>query len=90
MLGKKLLFGSLFLSAGLLAPMAVVTHGAQQITVRFYDRDHKDYHNWDDREEHSYSTFRGEHPDYDSHFAKARRKQQREYWKWRHEHPDRD
>jgi hypothetical protein len=91
MISKKLILGSLFLSGALMAPMAIVANAAPQgISVRFYDRDHKDYHNWDDREEHSYGIFRSEHPDYDSHFAKAKRKQQREYWKWRHEHPDHD
>ena len=88
---KRLFVSSLFLTAGLIAPMAITANAAQQsVSVRVYDRDHKDYHNWDDREVHSYSVFRGEHPKYNVTFSKAKRNQQREYWNWRHDHPDHD
>jgi hypothetical protein len=88
---KKLFASSLFLTAGLIAPMAITANAApQKVSVRVYDRDHKDYHNWDDREVHSYSLFRGEHPKYNVTFSKTKRNQQREYWSWRHEHPDHD
>jgi hypothetical protein len=88
---KKLLLSSIFLGAALIAPMALVANAAPQaISVRVYDRDHKDYHNWDDREEHSYQTFRVEHPKYQVKFTKTKRNQQKEYWTWRHSHPDHD
>jgi hypothetical protein len=88
---KSLLISSLFLSAALVAPLAIRANAApQHVSVRVYDRDHRDYHNWDDREVHSYQLFRGEHPKYNVTFNKTNRRQQREYWNWRHSHPDRD
>jgi hypothetical protein len=91
MQSKKLFLSSVFLGAALIAPMAIVANAAPQgISVRVYDRDHKDYHNWDDRENRSYGTFRTEHPKYNAQYRKANRRQQSEYWTWRHEHPDHD
>jgi hypothetical protein len=91
---KRLFLSSIFLGAALIAPMAITVNAAapQAISVRVYDRDHRDYHNWDDREEHSYVRFRQEHPRhrYSVTFSKTRRGEQREYWNWRHSHPDRD
>ena len=91
MQNRKLLLGSLFLGAALIAPMAIRTNAAPQgVTLRVYDRDHKDYHNWDDREVHSYGIYRADHPKYNVRFTKNNRARQREYWTWRHEHPDHD
>ena len=53
---------------------------------RYYDRDHKDYHNWDDREASAYRTWQQERNE-NSEFSKLKRKEWSEYWKWRHEHP---
>ena len=55
-----------------------------------YDRDHKDYHKWDDREDRAWRRWLKETHREDHEFAKAKRREQSEYWKWRHEHPDRD
>jgi hypothetical protein len=88
---KKLFLSSLFMGAALIAPMAITVSAAPQaISVRVYDRNHKDYHNWDDREERSYQTFRVEHPKYQVTYSKAKHSQQNEYWTWRHAHPDHD
>ena len=91
MLRKRLFLSSVFLTAAMIAPMAISANAApQSVSVRVYDRNHKDYHNWDDREDRSYTLFRGEHPKYGVTYRKAKHKQQREYWTWRHEHPDHD
>ena len=89
---KSLLISSLFLTAALIAPAAIRANAApQSISIRrVYDRDHKDYHNWDDREVHSYELFRGDHPKYNVTFSKTNRRERRAYWNWRHEHPDHD
>jgi hypothetical protein len=88
---KSLLISSLFLTAALVAPAAITANAApQSVSIRVYDRDHKDYHNWDDRESRSYETFRGDHPKYNATFSKTHRSEQRTYWHWRHEHPDHD
>jgi hypothetical protein len=88
---KKLFLSSLFLGAALIAPMAITANAAPQgISVRVYDSKHKDYHNWDDREERSYKTFHEAHPKYNVTYSKAKPSQQNEYWSWRHAHPDHD
>jgi hypothetical protein len=56
---------------------------------RYYDREYKDYHNWDDREASAYRNWRQERNE-NRDFSKLKRKEQSEYWKWRHEHPDND
>jgi hypothetical protein len=53
-------FSLLLLGAALVAP-AVLIAGPQpqegSVQVRIYDRDHRDYHNWDDREDLSFMLF---------------------------------
>jgi proteasome lid subunit RPN8/RPN11 len=81
---------TLFLAAALATPVAILAAEPQNasLQVRVYDRDHKDYHNWDDNEARSYTTFRADHPKYNATFTKTNRKQQSDYWGWRHSHPD--
>jgi len=85
---------SLFLTAALAAPVAIMAMPVPQVGVQLkvYDRKHKDYHNWDDNEDHAYTQFR-ESPSrksYDVTFSKTTPKQQDSYWKWRHSNPDKD
>jgi hypothetical protein len=88
---KSLLLSSFLLTVALVAPAAIRANPApQSVSVRVYDRDHRDYHNWDDREDHSYTLFRGDHPKYHVRFSKTNRRERRAYWNWRHEHPDHD
>jgi hypothetical protein len=57
---------------------------------RYYDRQHRDYHHWDDNEDRSYRVYLGErHRDYRP-FAEVRESDRRAYWSWRHRHPDHD
>ena len=87
----------LFLSAALTAPVAIITSAATQDDhrdekkqARVYDRQHKDYHNWDDNEDRSYRQYLGErHKDYRP-FAETKPREQTTYWNWRHSHPDHD
>jgi hypothetical protein len=54
MRSTHLYIGSFFLAAALAAPVAMVAAPAPNdagVQVRVYDRDHRDYHNWDDRED---------------------------------------
>jgi len=85
----------LFLGAALIATLAIVTSAATQDDhrddkkqARVYDRAHKDYHNWDDKEDSAYRTYLGEqHQDY-REYSKQSHSQQNKYWNWRHSHPD--
>ena len=88
----------IFLGAALTAPLALTAGAAQEVSVRvgdgdhvrYYDRDHRDYHEWNDREDRSYRAYLGErHRDYREFHHNNRRTQQK-YWRWRHEHPDHD
>ncbi len=58
---------------------------------RYYDRERKEYHNWDAREDSAYRRWMKDerHAKYRP-FEKLKAKEQREYWNWRHEHPDND
>ena len=89
--GYRYLLGGFILTAALVAPAARnAAAKPQEVGVRYYDRDHRDYHNWDDREDRSYRVYLGErHREYHP-FAEIRVGDQRAYWKWRHNHPDHD
>ena len=83
---------TLFLTAALGAPVAIAAAPAPQasVQVRVYDRNHKDYHNWDDHENQSWGLYLSQNHKKSHEFAKANRKEQSEYWNYRHSHPDRD
>jgi len=60
------------------------------LQLRVYDRNHRDYHNWDDREDRAYRNYLAEqHRPYRA-YAKQHRNDQKHYWDWRHSHPDHD
>jgi hypothetical protein len=84
--------GSLLLTGAIFAPTAVMAApGAQEgVQVRIYDRDHHDYHNWDDREDRAYRGYLVEHHRTYRAYNDQRARDQRNYWKWRHQHPDHD
>jgi hypothetical protein len=51
----------------------------------------KDYHVWNDREDGNYRRWSDErHYRTYRPFYKLKRKEQSEYWEWRHAHPDND
>jgi hypothetical protein len=81
---------TLFLAAALATPAAMMAAEPQaaSVQVRVYDRDHKDYHNWDDKENRAYNRYRSENPKVTLEFSKSSKKQQAQYWNWRHSHPD--
>jgi hypothetical protein len=84
---------SLFLAAALATPVAIMAAAGPQdarVEVRVYDRDHKDYHTWDDNENRAYTQYRSENPKSAHEFREASKKEQSHYWNWRHSHPDKD
>ena len=58
-------------------------------TERVYDRDHRDYHRWDQAEERAYRSFWEEHHRAYRSYPSLNRREQSHYWKWRHtpQHP---
>jgi hypothetical protein len=82
---------SVFLIAGLAAPVSIMAARVPQeasVQVRVYDKDHKDYHNWDDNENRAWGRFLVENHRDSHEFAKSNKKEKSQYWNWRHSHPD--
>jgi len=74
----------LFLGAVLSYPVVVQAADAH----RYYDADHKDYHEWNGDEDHAWRHWLEEQHRGYHEWTRANRREQREYWKWRHEHMD--
>jgi hypothetical protein len=83
------ILSGLLLGAALLVPVVASAGGEDRDHERrYYDRDGRDYHQWNDHEDRAYRVYLGEqHQEY-REFRRVRRTHQREYFKWRHEHPD--
>lgn len=80
------LFGALMLGGVLLAP--AVMNARDHDDHRYYDRDHRDYHEWNQNEDRAYRHWLEERHEQYRDWNRASRRQQREYWRWRHDHPD--
>jgi hypothetical protein len=61
---------------------------AASVQVRVYDKDHNDYHNWDDNENRAWGVFLTQNHRKSHEFSTANKKEQSQYWNWRHSHPD--
>ena len=85
--------GSLILAAAIAAPMTMLAAPGRDdngVSVRVYDRNHKDYHNWDNHENDAWGVYLTNNHKKTHEFSKASKKEQSNYWNWRHSHPDRD
>lgn len=79
--------GAFLLSVAMLSPV-VLTGCAEHHRVRVYDPYYNDYHVWDDHEVVYYRQWAVEtHRPY-REFRRLPPPEQREYWGWRHQHPD--
>ena len=82
---------SLFLTAALAAPLSLIAAPVPQeagVQVRVYDRNHKDYHNWDDNENRAWGQYLSENHHASHEYSKSKKKEQSQYWTWRHSHRD--
>jgi hypothetical protein len=83
--------GLFILAGAILAPAATIAAPGPQeagVSVRVYDSNHRDYHNWDDREDRAYRRYYSEQHKTYREYNKQNARDQRNYWKWRHNHPD--
>jgi hypothetical protein len=83
--------GSLILAAAIASPAAIIAAPAAAddgVQVRVYDRNHKDYHNWDDHENHAWGIYLTNNHRKPHDFSKSSKREQSNYWNWRHSHPD--
>jgi hypothetical protein len=82
---------ALFLTAALATPVSIMAAAKPQgisIQFRAYDRQHKDYHNWDNNEDQMYRRYLSEqHQNYRAYPQQSHRRQNR-YWTYRHSHSD--
>ena len=82
---------SLFLTAALVAPVTIIAAPAPQeanVQLRYYDKHHKDYHNWDDNENRSWGQYLTQKHRNSHEFSRASKREQSNYWNYRHSHPD--
>jgi hypothetical protein len=81
----KRLIASLVLAGTLLAPAAMFAKER-----RYYDRERRDWHVWNNAENRAYRHWLMEeqHERRYRAYAQLRAERQREYWRWRHEHRD--
>lgn len=88
----------LLLSGALITPAALMAfqQGEEKTTTtttttethRYYDPVYKEYHNWDANEDRAYHMYVEQtHRTYEE-FPKVKSSEQTEYWKWRHDHPN--
>jgi hypothetical protein len=76
---------SLLLTAALTAPLGAAFFAQPASAAAQEDRDHR---KWDEHEQAAWGRFLAEKHRKDHDYAKAKKKEQDEYWAWRHDHPD--
>ena len=79
------LLHTILLGAALMAPLGLM---ADDHPKRYYDNVHKDYHEWNDREQQAYLRFLDERHAAHHDWQHASKAEQRQYWQWRHDHAD--
>jgi len=99
--GMRIL-SSMLLMGALAAPLALLAQDHDRDdhhdrddrakNQRIYDRDHRDYHNWNGDEDRNYRQWytqshrNGQYREYN----RLNHKDQNAYWNWRHQHGDGD
>ena len=89
------IIGAVLLGAALLVPFGLRAddddhHRDRARENRYYDRDGRDYHEWNPREEQAYRRYLQDHHREYRDWTQVNDKQRRDYWRWRHQHQDRD
>jgi len=83
---RFLMLSALVLSTTLIGPVIAQSRAPQE--KRYYDKSGKDYHTWNDNEDHAYRAYLTEQHQQYREFNKANKNQQQQYFAWRHQHPD--
>ena len=88
-----------FLTAALAVPLAAWAspqdrdddhHRDDNKQTRVYDRQHHDYHQWNDTEARSYQTWEQQNNRQHRDYNRLRSRDQAKYWSWRHTQSDND
>jgi hypothetical protein len=80
-----LILGGLLLAALVNTPVVVLAEDHRG-EARYYDRDGRDYHNWNGDEDRQYRSYLLEHHRIYVPFVKVRVPERQEYFRYRHEH----
>jgi len=83
---KRISSGAFMLFMGL--SVALASGCAARVDV--YDSDHGDYHHWDAHEDRAYRDYWTQNHGRETYrdFGKLNANEQKDYWNWRHSHPD--
>ena len=76
---------SILLTAALTAPLGLAMVATPAPATAAAQDDH---HKWDDHEQAAWGRFLAEKHRKDHEYEHATKKEQKEYWAWRHDHPD--
>jgi hypothetical protein len=78
------------LASALLAGSLLIAVGSSGCAarVRVYDEDHRDYHSWNHDEDVVYRGYWTERKEPYRDYKKLNKDEQKDYWNWRHNHPD--
>jgi hypothetical protein len=74
------------LGAPVLVPAVALAGEQPRVSVRIYDRSHKDYHPWSGDEDRAYRGYLVERHRSYRPISRTTRRQQAAYWQWRHQH----
>ena len=82
----KRFLSALVLSGALLAPTLILADDDAHVNNRrYYDKEHKDYHQWNRDEDQTYRQYlHDNHMPYRD-FNRLKRNDQDRYWNWRHD-----
>jgi type III secretory pathway component EscR len=86
----KCVLNAILLAAALTVPAHINAQDRDNQTRHYEDKAHNDSHEWNDAEDKAYRRYLEEHHKKYHDFDKASKKEQADYWKWRHSHPDQD
>ena len=86
------LLSILALSGALLIPTCAIAqdhhdHDRDQ-HQRYYDKKHKDYHEFDNRENNAWRMYAEQQHRSNLAWERANERQKQNYWNWRHSHSD--
>jgi len=79
---RKVLFSTILS----LTAIAMPALKADDRPHKYYDRDAKDYHQWNGDEDRTWRQYQEEQHRQYRDFSRSKRQQQQEYWRWRHQH----
>ncbi len=82
---RFLILGGLLTAAFAVAPVTLMAddhHGEK----RYYDREHHDYHYWNDGEDREYRSYLVERHEAYVPFVRVNRRHREEYFRYRHDH----